>query len=192
MLYAVRDAVRNANIGYGQGECAIMDDGRPPPRCGKTFVSVCHGVARSVADNQLDERFDFSVVLTMRVTGPLDRVGEQQIARNIEQVPLRQREGFNAKVDQLRSLLHMNWAMTVVMKQLVPSANDNLAKWDGSATVYGFCEPARYRGTEVPKLVGGEWFGAEPDAEDVGIKAEMRFEGARRFQPQTAAAGPFV
>lgn len=192
LMYAVRDNIRAAGMGYGKAECEIMDDGRPPPRCGKVFVSVCHGKERSTADNQLNEYYDFSVVLTMRVTISLDRVGDQLLHRNIERVPQGQREGFRARLDQLRAFLHMNWAMTVQMRQLVLSANDNLAKWNGNALTYGFCEPARYRGAEIAKLVGGEWFGAEPDAEDVGIKAEMRFEGARRMQPQTAPVGPFV
>lgn len=191
LLYSVRDTIRAGGINFGAAECEIMDDGRPPPRAGKVFAAVHDGRSRSTADNQLHEYYDFSVTLTMRVTVPLDRVGDQQIARNVARAPLGNREGFNAKVEQLRALLHMNWKMTVQTGQTPASANDNLSNWL-TGTVYGFDEPARYRGEETPKLVGGEWFGAEPDATEVGIKAELRFEGARRFQPQTAAVGPFV
>jgi hypothetical protein len=183
-------------MNYGKAECELMDDGRPPPRCGNFFVSVHSGNARSTADNQLYELFDFSITLTMRVTVPLDRVGDQQIARNIALVPLGQRKGFNHKVMQLRAYLHMNWQITVLQNQTPSSANDNLAAW-ASGTVYGFIEPMRYKGFEKPVLVGGEWFGAGPDkngqpATDVGIKSELRFEGCKRFQPVTAAIGPFV
>lgn len=191
LLYAVRDFIRTAGAGYGRAECEIMDDGKPPPRCGNFFAAVHASRVSSEGDNNLDERFGFLVTLTMRVTVPLDRVGDQQIARNLALVPLAQRRGFNAKVEQLRSFLHMNWGMTIVQGRTPPSANDNLAAW-ATGTVYGFCEPARYRGPEVVRLVGGDWFGAEPDSEDVGIVSEMRFEGARRFQPQTTASGPFV
>lgn len=187
----MRDTIRSAGIGYKYAECEIMDNGHPPPRCGNVFVAVHQSATTSNADNQLNEYFGFLVTLTMRVTGPLDRLGTTQIARNVALVPLAQRQGFNAKVEQLRSLLHMNWAMTVLMGQTPNSANDNLSEWSTS-TVYGFCEPARYRNAEVPTVVGGEWFAAEPDATDTGIKAELRFDGARRFQPQTAAVGPFV
>lgn len=191
LLYSVRDTIRAAGIGYGIAECEIMNDGQPPARCGNFFVAVHGGSEQSDSDNQLSEYFGFLVTLTMRVTVPLDRVGDQQIARNLARVPLGQRQGFYAKREQLRALLHMNWAMTVITGQTPNSANDNIAAWC-TGTVYGFCEPARYRGSEIPKLVGGEWFAADPDAEDVGIVSELRFEGARRFQPQTTPTGPFA
>lgn len=196
LLYAARDYIRSLKIGYGYAECEVMESGEPPPRCGNFFAAVHEGDTRTGAtDNNLQEYFGFSVTLTMRVTVALDRVGDQQIARNVpltlNNIPLAQRQGFNAKREQLRSILHMNWGMTVLTGQSPNSANDNIIAW-ATGTVYGFCEPARYRGPERARLVGGEWFGAEPDAEDVGIVSELRFDGARRFQPQTASVGPFV
>lgn len=193
LLYAVRDGIRAAGMGYAIPSCEIMDDGRPPPRCGNVFVAVHGGKSRTgdANSNNLSELFDFSVTLTMRVTVPLDRVGDQQIARNVALVPLGQRQGFNAKAEQLRAYLHMNWRITVLTGQTPNSANDNLIAW-ATGAVYGFCEPARYRGVDAPRLVGGEWFAAEPDAEDMGVVAELRFEGAKRFQPQTSAIGLFV
>ncbi len=192
LLYAVRDAIRAAGFNYGSAECEIMDDGRLPPRAGNWFVAVHGGRERPGQANSrnLDGLYDFSVTLTGRVTVPLDRVGDQLIARNMN-IPQAQRQGFNAKVEQLRGFLHMNWAMTVLQGQTPPSANDNLASWT-TGTVYGFVEPARYQGAEVPTLVGGEWMGAEPDVEDFALKSELRFVGARRLQPQTAAVGVFV
>mgnify|MGYP001564356795 FL=1 len=191
LLYAVRDAIRAGSMNYGVAECKIMDDGKPPPRCGNFFAAVHEGSSRSNNDNQLHEYLGFLVTLTMRVTVPLDRLGDQQLSRNIERVPLGYRQGFYAKRDQLRAFLHMNWKITVLTGQTPASANDNLSSWL-TGTVYGFCEPARYKGSSTARLVGGEWFGAEPDAEDMGIVSEMRFEGARRFQPQTASDGPFT
>ncbi len=188
LMYAVRDQIRNV---YGYAECEIMDDGRPPPRCGNFFVAVHNGKEKSTDSNNLMEYCSFSVTLTMRVTVPLDRVGDQQIYRNIARILTGERQGFRAKLDQLRRVLHMNWAMTVEPYQTPPSANDNLIAWL-NGDVYGFIEPARYTGSESPKLVGGEWFTADPDAEDMGVVAEMTFEGARRMQPQTDAIGPFV
>lgn len=200
LLYAVRDGIRAAGFSYGRAECEIMDDGRPPPRCGNFFAAVHGGRSRPGDANErnLYELFGFSVTLTMRVTVPLDRAGDQQIARNVPLVdpttllPLAQKQGFNAKVEQLRGFLHNNWAMVVQQSQTPNSANDNLAAWATSGTVYGFCEPARWAGEDVPRMVGGEWFAAEPDAADVGVVCEMRFDGAKRFQPTTAATGVFV
>lgn len=191
LLYAVRDGIRAANMNYDQATCEIMDDGRPQPRCGNYFVSIHDGMARSDRDNQLFELYDFSVTLTIRVTVPLDRVGDQQIARNIARVPLGERQGFNAKIDKLRAFLHMNWNLVVVQGRTPPSANDNLASWC-TGTVYGFVEPMRFRSVETPKLVGGEWFNAEPEQEVNGIKATLLFRDCKRFQPVTQASGPFV
>lgn len=194
LLYAVRDGIRGAGMNYDPATCEIMDDGRPPPRCGNFFVSVHGGRSGPGKDNErnLYELFAFTVTLTMRVVVPLDRLGDQQIARNIALVPLGIRQGFNHKVEQLRAYLHMNWQITVLMGQTPNSANDNLIAWGSGTEVYGFVEPARYRGREEPRLVGGEWFSSTPDTEDMGVVAALRFEDAKRFQPQTAAIGPFV
>jgi len=193
LLYSFRDGIRAASMNYGHAECEIMDDGKPPPRCGNFFVAIHGGRSSSGPANQrnLDEMYGFSVTLTMRITVPLDRVGDQQIARNLERIPLGLRQGFNAKLEQLRAYCHMNWARTVLLNQTPNSANDNLAAW-GSGTVYGFIEPAHYNRMETVRLVGGEWFAAEPDAEDMGIVSEMRFDNARRMQPQTASVGVFI
>ena len=192
LIYAVRDAIRAAGMNYDAATCELMDDGRPPPRCGNYFAAVHGGTSRNDSTRNLDERYDFSVTLTMRVTVPLDRVGDQQIARNIERVPLGERQGFNAKADRLRAFLHMNWLMTVLTGRNPRSANDNIVMW-ATGVVYGFVEPAAYRGPDgSPRLVGGEWFGAEPEAQDVGIVQELRFAGARRMQPHTTATGVFV
>lgn len=198
LLYAVRDWVRAAKFSYGYAECTINDDGKPTPRCGNWFVSIHGGKSRPGIANErnLYELFDFSATLTGRVIGPLDGVGENQIARNvplldINNVPLTQRQGFNAKLEQLRGFLHSNWAMTVLTGQTPNSANDNISAWC-TGTVYGFCEPARYAGAEIPVLVGGDWFDAEPEVDSFGIKSELRFINAKRFQPQTGATGAFV
>ena len=191
LMYAVRDGIRSAGFNFGYAESEIMDDGRPPPRCGNFFASVHGAKEKSTDSNNLVEYYDFSVTLTMRVVVPLDRVGDQQIYRNLARVLIAEREGFRAKVDQLRRLLHMNWSMVVLTGQTPASANDNLVAWT-SGTVYGFCEPARFVSATDPRLVGGEWFGADPDADDVGVVSELNFSGAKRMQPQTAAVGPFV
>lgn len=193
LLYAVRDSIRAAGFNYGRAECDITDDGRPPPRAGNVFVAVHGGRATpgSANSRNLHENYDYSVTLTMRVTIPLDRVGDQLIARNIDLVPAAQRQGFNAKVEQLRAFLHMNWAMTVLQGRTPNSANDNLAAW-ATGTVYGFYEPARWQGSETPVLVGPDHFGADPDSDEFAVKSEMKFTGAKRLQPQTDATGVFT
>ncbi len=200
LLYAVRDGIRGARIGYDHASCEIMDDGRPPARCGNWFVAIHGGNARSQRDNQLFERYEFSVTVTARVIAPLDRVGDQQIALNLARIPLAERNGFNAKVDKLRSFLHMNWALVVLTNQTPPSANDNIVAWSDTSvtgpTVYGFCEPMRGQITvPIPKMVGAEWFGGDTEGEgedQFGIVTELKFRDALRFQPQNAPTSMWV
>ena len=191
LLFAVRDGIRAAEFNYGIAECEITDGGRPPPRCGNWFVSVHDGFARSIADNQLFELYGFSVTITARLGRvSIDRVGDQLIARNIVRANAN-REGLNAKVEQLRAFLHMNWKVVVLSGQVPNSANDNLAAWS-TGTVYGFCEPMRYKSVSRPMETPPDWFGEDPGQESFGIKAELQFDNAKRFQPQFAPAGGFV
>lgn len=190
LLYAVRDGIRAAGIGYDFATCEIMEDSKPPPRCGNYFASIHDGMVRSDRDNQLMELYSFAVTLTMRVVVPMDRIGDQLISRNMIREAARQ-QGFYAKADQLRALLHMNWNFVVMRNQTPASANDNLAAWC-TGTVYGSCEPMRFLSMEFPKVVGGEWFAAEPEAEESGVKSTLVFGRCKRMQPQTTATGPFV
>lgn len=191
LLFAVRDGVRSAGFGYGEQTCDIQDDGHPPPACGPIYVAIHEGPSRSTARRNLDEYFAFALTLTMRVSVPLDRIGNALLASKLARTAGKGQPSFNARMEQLRAYLHMNWTITVVQGQTPNSANDNLAAWTPSGTVYGFIEPAGYVGRDKPQLVGGEWFGSTPDAADVGLICEMRFEGARRMQPQTLAVGPY-
>lgn len=191
LMFAVQDGIRAAGMGYGVAECGVQDSERPPPVCGAVYVSIHDGEARSTADNQLNELYSFGVTLTMRVTISLDRIGDQLLHRNIARVPLGQRQGFYARCEQLRAFLHMNWRVTVLQNQNPPSANDNLASWS-TGTVYGFVEPMRYEGMSASRLVGGEWFAADPESEDVAVVATLRFGRCRRFQPVTSPSGPFT
>lgn len=178
LLHAVRDAIRSGGFDYDARSCEIMDDDHPPPRCGDWFVSVHEGPSSSQMDNALDEYFSFILTLTARVRGvPLDRIGDQLLARKLaRRAGPKGAPSFNARIEQLRGFLHMNWGV-------LQDANNNLVALEPDAmNVYGFCEPARYRGADNPVLVGGEWFGAEPEADDVGLKADMRFEDCRRLQ----------
>jgi len=192
LLFAVRDAIRAQPFGYGsESLCDIQDDGHPPAQCGNIYVAIHEGTSQSKARRNLDEYFAFSVTLTMRVSVPLDRIGNTLLASKLARTPTKGQPSFNARMEQLRAFLHMNWPITVMMTQTPNSANDNIAEWTPSGQVYGFIEPAGYTGRGVPELVGGEWFGAAPDAQDVGLKCEMKFDNARRFQPQTQPVGPY-
>lgn len=190
VLFAARDAIRAAGLGYGVAECEIMEDGRPQANVGNLFVAVHETSSRSTGRNNLDEYVGFAVTLTMRVVVPQARIGDQLLASKLARVRGPGQPSFNARMEQLRALLHMNWQAFVQTGQTPSSANDNLVAWALSASLYGFVEPPQYVGRDKPDLVRGDWFSAEPDTA-LGIKCELRFDRCRRLQPQTAAIGPF-
>ncbi len=180
LLYATRDAIRDAGWGYDTATCDLAGPGgQPPARCGDVYVAVHQNATASEMDNALDEYLGFLLTLTMRLGKvPVYRVGDRLLASNLARRPGPNGSwSFNARAEQLRSVHHMGWG-------ILQDANTNLVAWEPDAVVVaGFCEPARYRGLEEPRLVGGEWFGADPESTDVGLVASLRFEDARRLQP---------
>lgn len=181
LLYAVRDAIRNADWGYDAATCDLsVPTGQPPQGFGgDVYVAVHQLATASEMDNALDEYFGFALTLTLRVGKvPVSRIGDKLLASNLaRRTGPNGSRSFNARAEQLRSVHHMGWG-------IIQDANTNLAAWEPDALVVsGFCEPARYRGMEIPYLVGAEWFQAEPDSDNLGLVAALRFEEARRLQP---------
>lgn len=177
LLYAVRDLIRGAGLGYDQSSCAIMADGHPAARCGNIFVAVHARGDSSDMMNNLNEYFGWDCTLTMRVTIPLDRVGEQLLSKKLAADVARQ-IGFYRRAQDLKAIMHMNW-------QILQEANENLVElYPQKPIIYGFCEPAQFVSLDDPVFVGGEWFGAEPDGTDLGVMAALHFDRARRLQPQ--------
>jgi len=154
-----------------------MPDGHPPPRCGNVFVAVHQKTAESDMQNALNEFYDWSLTLTMRVMGyALDRIGDQLLASQVaEEI------GFNRRANKLISFFHMDWVM-------MAEANQNLlSMMPEVSVVYGFSEPARFGTMETPVFVGAEWFNAEPEDDlQLGLKSEIQFVNCRRG-PQAIA-----
>lgn len=173
LLAAFVDRIVAARIGYGRpDQVEIRADGRPPPNCGDVYVAVHQGGTRNSSLNNLDEYYDISVTLTMRATVPFDRLGDQLLVRKLVK-----KIGFNRRAERLRNILNMAW-------EILGTANNYLIDLNPDAqTVYGFVEPAHYTGMDIPMLVGEDWFDAEPDSGNTGLKSELRFADARRMQP---------
>lgn len=174
LLLAVEQAILDptTKLGYDKRFCAIMPDEKPQPRCDDVFISIYEGPISSGSVNSLDERFAFNLCLTMRVTVPLDRIGDALLARR-----LAKKVGFNARSQVLKTFLHQNWSVLGIANNLLIELNPD------ATLIYGFVEPARFAGMDRPVLVGGDHFQADPQNQDTGLKAELRFEGARRMQP---------
>lgn len=154
----------------------IMDDGHPAPKCGDWFLAIHQAGERGDMMNALDEYFDYTLTLTAKISAvPRDRLGDAKLtSREIR--TLAKEKGFNAKAQQLKTFLHMNW-------YVIGQANNYLLElYAESQYVNGFCEPAHWEYTDQPKIVGGEWFGADDKSINAGLVAEIRFRDARRLQ----------
>jgi hypothetical protein len=172
LLYAVQGAIWDGGLGYSRDTARLMDGPEPPADAGDVFVSIHQDASKAGGYGRLDEMFGFVLTLSMRLRNiPLDRVGDSLLA-----VKLARETGFNRRAEALRAYLHENW-------DLLYTANNYLLEVSpGTGLVWGFSEPPRYHGEEVPMLVGPEWFGGEPDSGEVGLKADLSFGDCRRFQ----------
>ncbi len=176
LLYAVKDVILEQPFGWDRTTCDIMADGHPAPRTAGWFCAIHQGGQRGDMMNALDEYYGFTLTLSVLLAGvPPDRVGTQLLAKN-DALTLAREVGFNARAQQLKVFLHMNW-------YVIGLANQYLCQmFSGSYQVDGFCEPCHWSDMTDPKFVGGEWFAAEPNHPNAGITAEIRFDGARRLQ----------
>lgn len=113
----------------------------------------------------LDQRLDVVVTVTMRVNEPYDRIGTDLL--------LKASLGMEAWVDRIIVAVQRD-AQNYVVARAADAALD--------AAIAQFILGLRYLDDEAPVLVGGSWFHAEPSAQEAGIKAIVRFGGARRMQ----------
>lgn len=177
LLNAVVDTVREAGFGWDKINCAVTPDGRPPPRCVDWFLAVHQDGEHGDMQNALDEYYSFMLTLNMVTTKfPRDRLGETAVVSRAA-LTLAKESGFNARAQQLKTFLHMNWFV-------IFAANNWLLKlYEQANVVNGFAEPAQWDYTDKPALRGGEWLASDPNAQDCVLTAEIRFKDARRLQP---------
>ena len=161
-LIAVRDRVRSQRS-YDYKTCELMFDGKPPPRCGEVFVSVCQASRSSSSDLALVEDSELLIVLTIRAERvPFDRWGTDLMNKATT--------GFNPRIDALRALCHMDYTA-------MNTANTALG-----GLVNGWVSPLMYVGEGRPTVQGPDWFHAEPSAPEVGVSMELRFGKSERIQ----------
>jgi len=179
LLFAVKEVILASNFGWDSRTMDVMPDGHPRPITANWFLAIHQEQERGDMMNALDEYYAFTLTMTrMLAQVPVDKAGTAILA-NLDVRTLAKETGFNARAQQLKTFLHMNWAVIGRANELL------LEMYAAEYVVNGFCEPAHWENTTVPKLVGGEWFSAEAAQANAGITAEIRFADARRLQPIT-------
>lgn len=179
LLFAVRDMLRSPFFGYDERTCDIRASGQPPASIGNYFVAVHQTGSSSEMDNALDEYLGFDLTLSYKIKVALDRLGDQELASRLARQPgPGGQPSLNARLDLLRSSLHMCWG-------LLQDANNFLVRVTTGQVdqVAGFCEPARYLGEELPRFESGAWFFADPAADNVALVGVLHFGRCRRLQP---------
>ncbi len=155
-------------------EGAVGFDGQPPAVAGEFFPVVHPGMAENDADLSLEEYFDVSVTLNLRVAySPFDRHGAEVMTKATT--------GLYAKAELLRVGLHMDYVLMGYCGGLDRTGGK---AYSLPATVNGFVEPLKYRRMLPPRRVGPEWWWAEPneDALPAGVALQIDFGRARRQQ----------
>ncbi len=174
---AVRDSIRST-LAIGQALCEVMENGQPPPRCGKVFYAVHGAGVTQSCQNSIDELYAITVTITLRINEPFDSLGTALTDKALV--------GMHDRIQALK-YIHMSPASYAIMNAAntyIKTAAEALAS--PPAQVYGFCEPLQFLSAELPpEIVGAEWFKAAPEAQMIGIKSAVKFGKARRFQPNS-------
>lgn len=175
LLQAVRNTLRAAapsGLAYTYKECELSQpQGQPPPRCGKWFLAVWAGGSRNFGGNRyvLDREYDVVVTMTMRINEPFDR---------IYQILDEASTGFYDRSDAIIGLIHKDSYNFNVSNQ----ANTILTDPSTGDEPVGFRVPLAFLDDSGPRLVGPDWFHADPESGEFGVVMDMRFGRARRLQ----------
>lgn len=162
---ATRDIFRRptdtGGLGLKVADCDMTSGGKPAPRCGKVFYGIHQGGCNATQAGSLEEYHALDVTITIRLDGPMDRVG----ADKINDAEL----GLNRKLHELKTF------MTRKQHVVMNAANDMLAD-----DVSGFVEPLRFLGAGSPEERGAEWFASEDDSA-CGLSVTLHFGEAMRL-----------
>lgn len=172
LLLAVRDDIRDV-LKYAARDCDLtLPGGQPPPRCGKWFIGIWPGSRRNQGRTALDATYELTVTLTARVNEPFDRVAIDLLAKN--------ETGFWDRSEAIAELIHKDCWDTHVITRANAILKDDYPYTSNEPV--GFRESLTFMSDSVPRLVGGDWFHARPDATEVGIVQDIYFGRARRIQ----------
>lgn len=183
LLFAVRNACVN-DLAYSvRTNVDVRVDGMPPPGCGDVFLAIHQAGSQQTMSNAKDDYYAFDLTLTYRITVPLDRIGDRELASQLARLPGPKGSiSLNNRLDILSNYFHMAWGV-------IGDANNLMAGWTPNVFVlWGFAEPPRYKNTELPRFENGTWFGADAAAEQVGLVGQLHFDDCRRLQPLTTFA----
>lgn len=165
--------------------CDVMPDGRPPNDCGEFFMAIHPGGSRGTNYEILDIVHQINITLTIRISRvPFDRIGRQIIVKK--------QMGLSDFIQLLIQVIHMNYNILLMADSFIGNEFGEEGIIDGFPNKW--IEPLRFNTCSPPRIVGGDWFHSERDAE-AGIIQTVTFGDARRvqfsdFQPNVITLDP--
>lgn len=176
LLLAVRDALQE-DVPFQAHECDLtLPGGQPPPACGKWFAGIWAGGSRCQSRVSLDQVFDLTVTLTMRIEEPFDRIRERLVEQTL---------GFHDLAEKIADIVHKDsWTHHIQYR-----ANRYLQDLYAGEEPLGFREGLGMLNDVVPRIVGGNWFHAQTEAQEVGLVQDVNFGYARRIKVMSNLPG---
>lgn len=167
----LRDTLVSGGLAYPSAVCEVQLGPEPPPVCGEKFVSIHEGSWQAEDIEGLSETFGLDVTVTFRVAKvPEDRQGTNALVGPTG-------ASLDEECRKIVACIHLDKGGDAVLN----AANTLLG-----GTVNGFCEPPRFRGADIPRLRGPDWFGAEDVSsgriQNMGLSQTLHFGGAKRVQ----------
>ena len=175
LCVAVRDRIRS-QLGYAARDCELArQGGNAPPKCGLWFVGVWPGSCRNGDRNAIKRFYNVTVTLTALVRNPADQIAVKEVAK-VGGQPL----GFTDRLEAIADVvgkdtynLHVGRAANVFLDDQNMTGDEQT----------GFRQGLWWTDTTEPRLVGPEWFDAEPGGPAIaGIVADIHFADALRIK----------
>lgn len=170
LLLAVRDRVRNV-CGLSSEDCEVMPSGKPPAKCGETFVSIHPGGITLDAPEHELWTANVSIKATATVKAgktPEDRAGLRLIASE---------DGLTDLAEWIAKAVHGSYTVLASANATLTATADKLGIEAQSYNEFLRC----VGGIPEPQEKGPAWFGAKTSQDGpAGWAIEIRWSGGRR------------
>jgi len=184
LCFAVRDRIR-AVLGYSTRDCELAPQGgHAPAKCGLWFVGVWPGSCRNGDRNGIKRFYNVNVTLTALVKNPADQIAVKEISK-VAGAPL----GFTERLEAIADVVGKDTYNLLVGRAANVYLSDQNMTGD---ELTGFRQGLWWTDTTEPRLVGPEWFWADPSGPAIaGIVADIHFADALRIKNFANIVGDF-